>query len=69
MINNWFNNEILRISLLNRNRIIFLHQQGCSQVEIAQSVKRSRNAVQQLIKKFTKMAMLSIKKKSGRPRK
>lgn len=51
-----------------RSRILFLHEQGKSQVEIAKTLKCSRCAVQSAIKRFKDTGSHVDKKRTGRKR-
>lgn len=58
-----------RRSTANRNKIVILHQEGYSQVQIANRVKCSRHAVQQTLKKFQETSDVIDRSKSGRRKK
>ena len=58
-----------KISINDRNRIIVLHEEGYSQVNIAKCVNCSRASVQKVVKKYNKTGDLVDKKKSVRPKK
>lgn len=64
-----FCRKIERISTFVRCQVITHHKEGLSQRQIAKNVKISRNAVQQLIKKFEETGSVEDKKKCGRPKK
>ena len=58
-----------KISLNDRNRIIVLHEEGYSQVNIAKPVNCSRASVQKIVKKYNETGDVVDKKKSGCPKK
>ena len=58
-----------KISINDRNRIIVLHEEGYSQVNIAKRVNCSRASVQKIVKKYNETGDIVDKKKSGRPNK
>ena len=58
-----------KILINDRNRIIVLHEEGYSQVNIAKRVNCSRASVQKIVKKYNETGDVVDKKKSGRPKK
>ena len=57
-----------KISINDRNRIIVLHEEGYSQVNIAKRVNCSRASVQKIVKKYNQTGDVVDKEKSGRPK-
>ena len=58
-----------KISINGRNRILVLHEEGYSQVNIAKRVNCSRVSVQKVVKKYNKTGDVVDKKKFGRRKK
>lgn len=58
---------MVKISLLERQKIIVLHEEGYSQRQIVQKTKYSRTAIRAIIKKFKNTGSLEDKTRSGRP--
>ena len=58
-----------KISINDRDRIIVLHEECYSQVNIAKCVNCSRAPVQKIVQKYNETGDVVDKKKSGRPKK
>lgn len=56
-----------KISLLERQKIIVLHEEGYSQRQIVQKTQVSRTAIREIIKKYKNTGTLEDKTRSGRP--
>ena len=58
-----------KISLIERQKVILLHEEGYSQRHISSKTGYSKTAVTEIIKKFRETGSLKDRKKSGRPTK
>ena len=56
-----------KISLIERQKVIVLHEEGYSQRQISSKPGYSKTAVTEIIKKFRETGSLKDKKRSGRP--
>ena len=56
-----------KISLIERQKVIVLHEEGNSQRQISSKTGYSKTAVTETIKKFRDTGSLEDRKKSGRP--
>ena len=56
-----------KISLIERQKVIVLHEEGCSQRQISSKTGYSKTAITEIIKKFRETGSLEDRKKSGRP--
>ena len=54
-----------KVSINDRNRIIVLHEEGYSQINIAKHVNCLQASVQKIVKKYNKTGDVVNKKKSG----
>ena len=56
-----------KISLIERQKVIVLHEEGYSQRKILSKIGYSKTAVTEIITKFRETGPLKDRKKSGRP--
>ena len=56
-----------KISLIERQKVIVLHDEGYSQRQVLSKTGYSKTAVTEIIKKFRETGSLEDRKKSGRP--
>ena len=56
-----------KISLIERQKVFVLHEEGYSQRQISSKIGYSKTAVTEIIKKFRETGSLEDRKKSGSP--